>query len=80
MTDIFALSGLAVVWLGTMAVAVVLWRRYRLGVFRLDAALDAPMPRYSRLDIVLGAAGTVAVLVGVAMLLLERGANPLPGA
>lgn len=64
------LTGIAALWLGTMAVAVVLWRRYRLGVFRLDSSEALPPP-YSALDKALGAVGTVVVLGGVVVLLMD---------
>lgn len=70
MAALSELTGIAALWLGTLAVAVVLWRRYRLGVFRLDVA-EAPSLPYSGLDKALGAVGTVAVLGGVVVLLMD---------
>lgn len=70
MSSLSELTGITALWLGTLAVAVVLWRRYRLGVFRLDSSEALPPP-YSALDKALGAVGTVAVLGGVVVLLVD---------
>lgn len=59
--------GFVLIWLGTIALVGVLQYRVRKGAWRIDAESVHPMERWA---VGISAAGLVAALAGVAMMML----------
>jgi hypothetical protein len=59
--------GFVLIWLGTIALVGVLQHRVRNGAWRIDAESVHPMGRWA---VSISAAGMVAALAGVVMMML----------